>query len=251
MTTLTATPDTATGSIQLSITQTNSVTKILRSDSNGIAEVRAASGQIPSAATGTTVISDYEAANGVCNYTVTTTDASDIATASATLTVAKPWLMVPIAPNYSETVETVTNYSAGRSSRSTVHQIIGRADPLIVLGKLGTRTGTLEIWTESIVSANKLARVFDRGEVVMLKQPVSGMDMYFTADDLEISPFNVEGPDLTRYKFTVRYTEVVRPYGNLAGALGWTFNALASRYSTFDQILSDYATFDALTLGGK
>jgi hypothetical protein len=61
----------------------------------------------------------------------------------------------------------------------------------------------------------------------------------------------VEGPDLTRYKFTVRYTEVVRPYGNLAGALGWTFNALASRYSTFDQILSDYATFDALTLGGK
>lgn len=250
MTSITATPDSVTGSIQLSITQTNSVTKITRSDVNGIAEVRVSSGQLPSTATGTTVVSDYEASNGVCNYTVTTINVSDIATASATLTVTKPWLMVPIAPNYSENVETITNYSAGRSSRSTVHQIIGRADPLVVLGKLGTRTGTLEIWTDSIVSANKLARVFDRGEIVMLKQPVSGMDMYFTAEDLDISPFSVQG-SMTRFKFTVRYQEVVRPYGNLAGALGWTYNALASRYSTFDQILSDYATYDALTLGGK
>ncbi|MCZ9883721.1 hypothetical protein [Arthrobacter sp. B2a2-09] len=251
MTTLTAVPDPSTGSIQLSITQTNSVTKITRSDANGIAEVRVAAGQLPSASTGTTIVTDYEAASGVCNYTVTTTNTSDIATASTTLTLAKPWLMVPIAPNYSSTVETVTNYGAGRSSNSTVHQIIGRADPLVVLGKLGTRTGTLEIWTDSIASANALARVFDRGEIVMLKQgDNAGMDMYFTADDLDISPYSVAGAGLTRYKFTVRYREVVRPYGNLAGALGWTFDALASRYSTFDQILADYATFDALTLGG-
>jgi hypothetical protein len=169
---------------------------------------------------------------------------------TANLTLSKPWLMVPIAPNFSETAESITDYSSGRASNSTVHRIIGRADPIVVQGKLGTRTGSLEIWTDSVASANKLARVFDRGETVMLKQPVSGLDMYFTADDLEVSPYSVEGVQETRYKFTVRFTEVKRPTGNLSGALGWNFDALAAGYGSFSAILAVYPTFDDLTIGG-
>ncbi|MFF2842699.1 hypothetical protein [Paenarthrobacter sp. NPDC057981] len=169
---------------------------------------------------------------------------------TANLTLAKPWLMVPIAPNFSETAESITDYSSGRASNSTVHRIIGRADPIVVQGKLGTRTGTLEIWTDSVASANKLARVFDRGETVMLKQPVSGLDMYFAADDMEVSPYSVEGVDATRYKFTVRFTEVKRPTGNLSGALGWNFDALAAAYGSFSAVLAAYPTFDDLTIGG-
>ncbi|MDO5876498.1 hypothetical protein FV140_14630 [Paenarthrobacter ureafaciens] len=169
---------------------------------------------------------------------------------SANLTLAKPWLMVPIAPNFSETVESITDYSSGRASNSTVHRIIGRADPIVVQGKLGTRTGTLEIWTDSVASARNLERVFDRGETVMLKQPVDGIDMYFTADDLEVSPYSVEGVQETRYKFTVRFTEVKRPTGNLSGALGWNFDALAAGYGSFSAILAVYPTFDDLTIGG-
>lgn len=168
---------------------------------------------------------------------------------STTLVLDKPWLMVPIAPNYSETAEAVTDYSAGRTTSSTVHSIIGRADPIVALGKLGSRKGTLEVFADTVTAANKLARVFDRGEVVMLKQPVDGIDMYFTADDLEISPYSVQG-EVTRYKFTVRYTEVLRPIGTLAGALGWTFDALAAAYPSFNAVLADYATFDDLTIGG-
>lgn len=169
---------------------------------------------------------------------------------SANLTVEQPWLMVPIAPNYSEQAKSITDYSAGRASNNTVHRIIGRSDPIVVLGRLGSRTGTLEIFTESVAAANNLVRVFDRGEVVMLKQPVDGIDMYFSADDLEVSPYSVEGAEETRYKFTVRYTEVKRPTGNLAGALGWNFDALAAAYPSFTAILADYATFDELTVGG-
>ncbi|AOY71026.1 hypothetical protein ARZXY2_1473 [Arthrobacter sp. ZXY-2] len=169
---------------------------------------------------------------------------------SANLQLTKPWLMVPIAPNFSETAESITDYSSGRASNSTVHRIIGRADPIVVQGKLGTRTGTLEIWTDSVASANKLARVFDRGEVVMLKQPVDGIDMYFTADDLEVSPYSVEGAAETRYRFRVAFTEVKRPTGNLSGALGWNFDELAATYGSFSAILADYQTFDDLTIGG-
>lgn len=168
--------------------------------------------------------------------------------AAATLNLDKPWLLVPIAPNYSEQVESITDYSAGRETFSTVHRIIGRADPLVVMGKLGTRTGSLELWAANLEDANRLARVFDRGEAVLLKQTVAGMDMYLTATSLDVSPHQVNGAD-TRYRFTVAYQEVTRPYGDLAGALGWTFDALAAGYASFDAVTAAFATFDDLTLG--
>jgi hypothetical protein len=47
----------------------------------------------------------------------------------------------------------------------------------------------------------------------------------------------------------VNYQEVTRPPGNLAGALGWTYDALATSYPSYDAMLSDFATYDDLTLG--
>lgn len=248
MTTLSAAQDNALGTVALTLTQTASVTSLTRSDRNGVASVRAAAGQLPTAATGTTVITDYEAAHGVSTYTAYHADGAVAATATVTLTLARPMLLVPIAPNYSESVDSITNYDAGRDSFSTVHNIIGRADPIVVMGKLGTRKGTLEIFTSSLADAARVSRVFDRGEAVMLKQTVDALDMYFTAESLTVSPYEVAGAS-TRYKLTVSYQEVIRPYGNLAGALGWTYNALASAYPSFDAQLAAYASFDNLTLG--
>lgn len=246
MTTFTATPDTATGSITLEITQTASVQSITRSNGNGIASVRVAAGQLPSATTGTTIVTDYEAAHGTNTYTVTTT--AGTVSQTANLTIDKPWLLVPIAPNYSEQTERVMNYSAGRETFSTVHQIIGRADPIVAMGKLGSRTGTLEVWCEDLTDVNRLVRVFDRGEAVLLKQAVPGMDMYFSANSLDVDPYTVEA-ERTRFRLTVAYTEVSRPFGDLAGALGWTFDALAADYPSFNAVTAAFATFDDLTIG--
>lgn len=248
MTTLTATPDGALGTVALTITQTASVTSVTRADRNGVASVRAAAGQLPTAATGTTILTDYEAAQGVNTYTVYHADGSVAATQTASLVLARPMLLVPIAPNYSEAVDTITNYDAGRQSHSTAHRIIGRADPIVVMGKLGSRQGTLEVFTSSLEDAARVVRVFDRGEAVLLKQALAGMDMYFTADSLDVSPYEVQG-EQTRWKLSIAYQEVIRPYGNLAGALGWTFDALASAYPSFDAQLAAYTSFDNLTLG--
>ena len=197
---------------------------------------------------GRLILTDYEAAQGTNTYNVYTSDGSFI-TGSVELEIEKPWLMVPIAPNYSEQVETITNYSAGRETFSTVHQIIGRADPLVVMGKLGSRTGVLEFFAWNLDDVNRLTRVFDRGEAVLLKQTVPGMDMYFAATSMDVSPYSVEGPEDTRYKFSVNYQEVIRPFGDLAGALGWTFDELAAEYSSFNAVAAAFATFDDLTLG--
>jgi len=37
--------------------------------------------------------------------------------------------------------------------------------------------------------------------------------------------------------------------GLLAGALGWTFDALAVDFASFDEVAAAFADFDALTLG--
>ena len=170
-------------------------------------------------------------------------------TASAELVIEKPWLSVPVMPQYSEQVETITQFGASREASTTVHRPLGRADSLVVMGKLGDRTGSLEVFCDTYAQARKLERIFERGEIVQLRQRVAGMDMYFTATSIPVSPYSAQGEDSTRWSMTINYVEVRRPIGNLAGALGWTFDELAASAVSFDVITQGYETFDALTLG--
>jgi hypothetical protein len=89
VTSITATPDTATASIQLSITYNSAVSRVLRNDANGVAEVRTLAGQLPTGASGTLILSDYEASAGINNYTVI--DGGSGASASTTLVLDAPW----------------------------------------------------------------------------------------------------------------------------------------------------------------
>lgn len=170
-------------------------------------------------------------------------------TGSATLDLDKPWLSVPVMPQYSEQVDSITAFGAGREANTTVHRPLGRADSLVVMGKLGDRTGSLEVFCNSYTEARKLERIFERGEVVQLRQRVESMDMYFTVTSIPVSPYSVQGETATRWAMVLNYVEVRRPIGNLAGALGWTFTEMASSAVSFDVISQSYLTFDALTLG--
>jgi hypothetical protein len=73
--------------------------------------------------------------------------------------------------------------------------------------------------------------------------------MYFTATSIPVAPYSIQGEDATRWSFTIQYVEVRRPIGNLAGALGWTFDELASSFASFDAVRQAFTDFDALTLG--
>lgn len=188
--------------------------------------------------------------NGTAHASTSTETTSNITVyGSATLTIDKPWLSVPVMPQYSEQVETLTAFGASRESATTVHRPLGRADSLVVMGKLGDRTGSFEVFCNSYAEARKLERIFERGEVVQLRQRVEGMDVYFTVTSIPVAPYSVTGEDSTRWAMVINYVEVRRPIGNLAGALGWTFDELAASATSFDVITQAYATFDALTLG--
>ena len=197
---------------------------------------------------GRLILTDYEAAHGLNSYNVYTADGTFV-TASATLTLDKPWLSVPVMPQYSEQVETITQFGSARDSATTVHRPLGRADSLVVMGKLGDRTGSLQILCRTYKDARTLERIFERGEVVQLRQRVEGMDMYFTATGIPVAPQSVQGETETRWLMSINYVEVRRPIGSLAGALGWNFDELASEFATFDAVAAAFLDFDALTLG--
>jgi hypothetical protein len=209
--------------------------------------VRFAAGQLPSPTTGTTIVSDYEAAHGFISYTVYT--GTTTTSGSTTLVLDRPWLTVPIMPQYSETVEVIPQFNSSRATNNTVHRPIGRADSLVVMGKLGDRTGSFEIWCDTYATARKLERVFERGEIVMLRQRVAGLDQYFTVSDISASPYAVNGETGTKWAMSINFVEVRRPLGPLSGALGWTFDALTDQYESFDAVAEAFADFDALTLG--
>lgn len=191
---------------------------------------------------------DYSWSGTAHASTSTRTEHITQVAASTTLVLGKPWLMVPVMPNYSLQTEAITGYGSNRQSLSTVHNVIGRADPLVSFGPLGTRTGSLEVFCESLDAARDLESIFTRGETVMLKQNLPGMDMYFLGSATGVRPYSVQGEGLTRWALTVAYTEIKRPLGSLAGALGWDFNALAAAYASFDVVSSTFATFDDLTI---
>lgn len=201
-----------------------------------------------SAVGGRLILTDYEASFGANTYNAYTTDGSFV-TATVTLDIQKPWLSVPVMPQYSEQVETITQFGSARDAASTVHRPLGRADSLVVMGKLGDRTGSMQILCRTYAEARKLERIFERGEIVQLRQRVEGLDMYFTATGIPVAPHAVQGETDTRWLFNINYVEVRRPIGPLAGALGWTFDELASEYASFDTVAAGFTDFDSLTLG--
>jgi hypothetical protein len=194
------------------------------------------------------ILTDYEAAQGLNSYNAYHADGSFV-TASTTLELDKPWLSVPVMPQYSERVETITQFGSSRDAATTVHRPLGRADNLVVMGKLGDRTGTLGIWCKSYADARRLERLFERGEIVQLRQRVEGMDMYFTATGIPVAPFAVQGEAETRWSLSINYVEVRRPIGLLAGALGWTYDAMAADFVSYDAVTAAFTDYDALTLG--
>jgi hypothetical protein len=225
----------------LSIDSTDPVLTITRSDPNGTRPVRTRAGTLPKA--GTFTITDYEPAiTGQIQYRITTATAE--ASAWATLGGMLPRFVMPSIPLFSVEVDNVYAYSATRESRATVHDVVGRRDPIIVQGKLGTRRGSMGIYCEDHGAAMRLTAMFERGQTVLYRQSEhQGMDMYFIP--LTVSPSPASG----RWELTVSYVEMDYPAGDVQSDPDWTFAKLAATGGTFAAVATGYRTFVDLVLG--
>lgn len=248
--TTTAVADLANATVTLRITA-GKVAAITRADDNGTRPVRLPAGTLP--ATGPLVVTDYEPAlSGHIQYRVTMADT--LAQESAWVTLARPGMLLaprfilPANPLYSVAVETVTDYSAGRTSSSTTHEIIGRPDPIMSLGQLRPRTGKLEVFTRTYQEARNLEALFERGQVALYRQAENpGQDMYLVVQDLDTKPADETVAWLTG----ISYQELSWPSGPVLSRPDWTFEALAREFATFEALPETFANFNQLTVNER
>jgi hypothetical protein len=187
-------------------------------------------------------IDDYEAASGAVTYN------TGLGTEALTWDIEAPWIFVPVMPNYSARLTSVLGYNAAGDTLSTIHELAGRPDPVAVLRGMGTRSGSLELWAGPYPAAAAIIDAIGRGEVLMLRQPEhQGMDMYFMATGYQLRSLAVDGAG-TVWGVDLAYRELARPADPLAGALGWTFAALAAAYPNFRTLPKKYATFQDMKL---
>jgi hypothetical protein len=242
MTTLLLDTDQSTGSIRLTITPTAEITRVRRTDTNGTADVRTLTDQLPHPSPDVLVLDDYEAAHGPARYTITT--AAGTVTGTIVNVLASPWLGTPENPQHSVAVTSFEDYGSGMQTLSTVHAPEGRdVPPIVIVRGASTRRGSLRVAAGNYVRALKILRIFQRGQTMLLRQPDhEGMDMYFIPMSAEIVTVLAAGKS-SIFDVTVSYLEVGRPAGALTGALGWTWAALESAFATWGDVEDAYASW--------
>jgi len=244
MTTITATPDPATGQITVTIAKTEAITSLIRADVNGTRPVRAPAGVFPSAGTsGTITIVDHEAAfNGSVVYRAGTAAPRWTGFTGP----QQPRFTLPFTPEITLAVDAVDTYSAGRESASTVHEILGREDdPIVVAAGMRSKRGTLEIILDSYAQAAELENLLSLGKPIMYRQSENpGQDLYFHASNISIAS------DVPHWKVSASFVGIRPPVGDRAAFGTWTFTTLAALPSgTFGTVAAGYDSFDTLTSG--
>lgn len=236
----------ATGpAITLTIDPTAEIVSILRSDANGNNLVRVPAGTFPRS-TPVTVVDWEPSLRGPSTYTVSFNGAGPM-TSTSTASAVLPWLVTPLRPSQSQALEAVGNYAAGRGTLSTVHQVPDRTDPLVALGRLASRTGTLAIWCADHAAAIARENILDMAGLAMLKVPDhGGMDMYFIVDGTD----KEENEDGKSWTLSVAYTETGCPSSPINPDV-WTFGTLAASFASFASVTSSYEDFEGLNINDQ
>jgi hypothetical protein len=249
-TALVLTPQAPTASVLIQITGAPAGPVVItRTDANGTNLVRLRVGQAPIA--GALTITDYEPALvGVLTYDVV--DSALVTTTSSTTLaglVSSPQITGVQLPGLDFQPQLITGYTAGREASSTVHDIVGRGDPVVVLGPTRTRKGRVEVWVADYAEGMDLIAVLAQARILMLRQPDHpGMDMYFLATSIPIEPLQKTAQGW-RWSVEFDFVELRSPALPLLGAAGWTFDDVASGYASFASVRAVFADFDELLVG--
>ncbi|MFL6094573.1 MAG: hypothetical protein ACJ71Y_03915 [Blastococcus sp.] len=242
-------------------------TRILRTDANGTIALRVPAGTFPLPPGSTTDLVDYEysmvagtevawtaynaagAANGSLKHVANT------ARGAAVLT-------CPLLPDLGQVLtdpadpspgSVVTVFDSTRDGLSTLHQVVGRDDPIITPRPSAFPVGTLQIVCPSLAEARGLAAMLSRGYIWMLRQSDQlNLDFYLvvTATRLEHSELNWTQSPRPERRWTVSasYAQIAAPGPDVTPLVGWTYATVPVSYRTYAELLGPFATYaDLLT----
>jgi len=232
------------------------IARIMRADVNGTRTVRTLSGQLPSTVTVIDVDDfEYALAGGPITYTVYNGANAVVATAT---TAVGPYphsvvIGVPLYPSDGVTLADGTldpatttfaiTWDGTRNARTTVHDVIGRPDPIAVLRAVALQSGSITLIGPQHLAVDDLAATLALPRVFMLRQAdVPGLDMYFVVTGLGLT--NIDGS--LRWQLVVNFTEVTWPNGVYLPITVWTYADLAAGYADYNAVASSFADYLAV-----
>lgn len=238
---LVATPDPGNvpPRVQLDVTGMSGATvTITRTDPAGnTMDVRTAEAEALTG--GAFTVFDYEARHNVVNTYTATSDTADTASADATLSAVRPWLIHPGVPSLSRAVTVVQRGERTYDTNTGAHSILGRQDPIIVSdGVRKAATFPLVLSTQALADETDLIALLADASPLLLQIGYPGVER---AEYCWVSI----GP--------VSQTDVVDWFGNTAvqWALPCTVTGapagLQQAERTYADVLADFASYADMT----
>jgi hypothetical protein len=237
-----------------SLTDAYTLTSLTRADNNGTRPVRLYEGQ--GLSDGVLVTVDPEPAlRGLVSYTavvhdsVGNTDVTVYASTSLDSLVHRSRIAPASIPSQGQWYDLAPEMSLGRSTTTTLAQVINRPDPLVTLGSQTLRSGTMQIFANDYQMGAALEAVFNRGEIVFVRQADHpGLDMYIVGTRTSL---NIQSQLTTprRWILEVDYSEVAAPTTLLRGSIGWTVATSLARNSTLAASRAEFPTVLDLLIG--
>lgn len=251
MTAVALTPQ-ASASVVLNITGAPAGPVVVtRTDANGTALVRQKVGEVVVA--GALVLIDYEAAlSGPVDYAVV--DSNNVTTTASTTLAGVPGLPGLLVqgvqlPGLSIQPRALTGFNASREGGTTLHQPIGRDEPVPVLHPTRLRTGTLTMWAASFEEATGFERAIAAAALLLMRQvDQPGMDMYFVCRGISVDA-DERAAAGWRWAVRVDYAQTRSTSYPLLGAAGWTWADVVATYPTWAAVRATYPTWADLLVG--
>lgn len=248
MATIAASPNPLLGTVALTVTPAagETVTGIQRRDVNGGRLVRLPAGQVPSTS-GFSVVDAEASLTGSITYQVMLSTGRGPTT--TVVLAGTGWFIVdPLLPTTAVPLELVLDYSAQRDASTIFHDVVGRPDPVPVIGPLRTRSGSMDLWASTFEVATTVEAMYAQKRTLLMRQGTySGMDLYHLPVSVTISP-DPATTNQRRWRVSIQYREVAAPTGPLLSAVGWTYADLLAGYSTYEEVLVSFTDYNAVYL---
>jgi len=187
---------------------------------------------------------DYECPINVpVQYQIDDNGASTVISA-VTLTVTQAWLKSPGLPVLNQIVKLREMPKLTRNRPQGIHQVLGRARPIVAYGSLSSLSGSVTFLTGNEASTLAMLAMLEQTGVAYLQIPNSRFsEKYLALGDIDEDP-------LTRLQtedsvdWTMAVTEVDRPDGGFEGNPTSTYDSLRdgtiTNYTNLKTVKSSY-----------
>jgi hypothetical protein len=131
-----------------------------------------------------------------------------------------------------------------RSARQGVHQISGRARPIIITDVRMSRTGSMTVVTATQDEIQRLWWLVEQGSTLLVQWPSTWgeSDTYVQVGDVSEAHI-VQWADYTDRTWTLALTEVDRPVGGLTGSAARTWADVSTENLDWLHVLMRYASW--------